>query len=130
MPSSSFTIDSNILIYHLNRDDQVTEVLERWLVEEEHLFISSITRIEVLSAPSIQEEEEKEIEEFEEQLRKEQEEEDRIDQERKLELQEIEQREIERQETELREIELRVRKYGKPSQIDCYVIGQRPVFWR
>ena len=50
----SLVVDSNILIYHLKDDPVITTSLERWLSEGEHLFISAITRIEVLAAPVLQ----------------------------------------------------------------------------
>lgn len=58
---NSFTLDSNILIYHLKKDLKVTGRLEEWLLGGEPLFISAITRIEVLAAPILQEDEEKQI---------------------------------------------------------------------
>lgn len=58
---ASFTLDSNILIYHLKQDAIVTRTLKKWLLAGEPLFISAITRIEVLAAPILKEEEEKQI---------------------------------------------------------------------
>ena len=56
MPSR--VIDSNILIYHLAHDPRVTDALTEWMLDSERLFISAITRIEVLAAPTMQPEEE------------------------------------------------------------------------
>ena len=44
-------IDSNILIYHLAGDPTVTDALAEWILGGERLFVSAITRIEVLAAP-------------------------------------------------------------------------------
>ena len=56
-----FTIDTNILIYHLKRDENVTSNLERWFLSENRLFISTITRLEILAAPVLLEDEERQI---------------------------------------------------------------------
>ena len=58
---ASFTIDSNILIYHLKDDAAVQHALEEWLLGENKLFISAITRIEILAAPIMREGEEEKI---------------------------------------------------------------------
>lgn len=55
------TLDSNILIYHLQGDGAVRDALEHWLLQRDFLFISAITRIEVLAAPTLKPEEEMEI---------------------------------------------------------------------
>ena len=57
-PMPSRVIDSNILIYHLAHDPRVTDALTEWMLGGERLFISAITRIEVLAAPTMQPEEE------------------------------------------------------------------------
>lgn len=59
-----FTIDSNILSYHLQGDRTVGDKLESWLLEGERLFISSITRIELLAAPILLADEEERIKEL------------------------------------------------------------------
>lgn len=59
-----FTIDSNILIYHLQGDKTVGEKLESWLLGGERLFISSITRIELLAVPALLLDEEETIKEL------------------------------------------------------------------
>ncbi len=51
-------IDSNILIYHLAEDPAVTAALAEWMLGGERLFISAITRIEVLATPVMVPEEE------------------------------------------------------------------------
>ncbi|MBI3305008.1 type II toxin-antitoxin system VapC family toxin [Candidatus Parcubacteria bacterium] len=55
------TIDTNILIYHLERDQQVSKTLEQWLLDGERLFVSAITRLELFAAPILRENEEKKI---------------------------------------------------------------------
>lgn len=57
----TLTLDSNILIYHLRGDHAVRDALARWLLQRDHLFISAITRIEVLAAPTLKPEEEADI---------------------------------------------------------------------
>ena len=57
----SLTIDSNILIYHLQGEATVRDLLERWFREGNHLFISVITRLELLAAPILRNGEEKVI---------------------------------------------------------------------
>jgi predicted nucleic acid-binding protein len=59
-----YTIDSNILIYHLQGDENVGDQLESWLLKGERLFISSVTRLELLAAPALRADEEKEIKEL------------------------------------------------------------------
>lgn len=54
-------IDSNILIYHLAEDPGVTVALTEWMLGSEHLFISAITRVEVLAAPVMAPEDELKI---------------------------------------------------------------------
>ena|SRR3989344_6545974 len=54
----SRVIDSNILIYHLERDPVITATLVEWMLGRKPLFISAITRIEVLAAPAMKPEEE------------------------------------------------------------------------
>ena len=56
-----FTLDSNILIYHLKEDRSVAQALETWLLGGTPLFISAITRIELLAAPVLRAGEEAEI---------------------------------------------------------------------
>lgn len=58
---SAFTLDSNILIYHLKGDTAVTNFLEQRLIRGERIFISAITRIELFSAPVLQEGEKERI---------------------------------------------------------------------
>lgn len=60
----SLLIDSNILIYHLKGEEKVRRALSQWSHEKNRLFISAITRIEVLAAPVLQEGEEAGIEEL------------------------------------------------------------------
>jgi len=57
----SLIIDSNILIYHLKGEEVVTRTLTKWFREESHLFVSAITRVEVLAAPALEEGEETKI---------------------------------------------------------------------
>ena len=57
----SFVIDSNILIYHLQGEEAVRMAIARWSREGDRLFISAITRIEVLAAPVMKEGEEGQI---------------------------------------------------------------------
>lgn len=57
----SLIIDSNILIYHLKGEEVVRPMLTKWFREENHLFVSAITRIEVLAAPVLEEGEETKI---------------------------------------------------------------------
>lgn len=57
----SLTLDSNILIYHLNGEDKIREQLDEWFSSENRLFISTITRIELLAAPWINDTEEQKI---------------------------------------------------------------------
>ena len=59
-----FTVDSNILIYHLQGDKKVGDKLESWLLGGERLFISSITRIELLAVPTLMANEEERIKEL------------------------------------------------------------------
>lgn len=59
-----YTIDSNILIYHLQGDKKVGDQLELWLLGGERLFISSVTRIELLAAPALRIHEEERIKEL------------------------------------------------------------------
>lgn len=47
----SYTLDSNALIYHLKGEAAVRDRIEAWLLEGSRLFISAITRIELLAAP-------------------------------------------------------------------------------
>ncbi len=52
---NDFLIDTNIIIYYLNGE----EIVVRWINQyREHLFLSVISKIEVLSFPYNQEEEE------------------------------------------------------------------------
>jgi len=46
-------IDTNILIAHLQGDKVVSETLEQWWKEGKPLFVSAISKIEVLSLPSL-----------------------------------------------------------------------------
>jgi predicted nucleic acid-binding protein len=59
-----YTIDSNILIYHLQGDKRVADQLELWLLGGERLFISSVTRLELLAAPALRIDEEERIKEL------------------------------------------------------------------
>jgi len=56
-----YTLDTNILIYYLEGDSLVREDFVRWLLGGERLFISAITRIELLAAPILDKEEEEKI---------------------------------------------------------------------
>lgn len=56
-----FTLDSNILIYHLQEDRAVTRALEEWLLGGTPLFISVITRIELIAAPTLRNDDEAKI---------------------------------------------------------------------
>ena len=47
-----YTLDSNILIYHLQGEKTIRDLLEQWLDQRRRLFISAITRIELLAASS------------------------------------------------------------------------------
>jgi len=49
----AYTLDSNILIYHLKGETKVPERIESWLLGGDRLFISAITRIELLAAPAM-----------------------------------------------------------------------------
>ncbi len=57
----SYVIDSNILIYHLKEEPAITQFLEDLLTENDHAFVSAITRTEVLAAPVMQEGEDQRI---------------------------------------------------------------------
>lgn len=46
---NAYTIDSNILIYHLKGEIDVKDKLKTWLLQGDRLFISAITRIELLA---------------------------------------------------------------------------------
>lgn len=54
---SSYTLDTNVLIYHLDGEKAVHRTLERWLLGGDRLFISAITRLEVLAAPVLEQNE-------------------------------------------------------------------------
>ncbi|MDZ4285045.1 MAG: type II toxin-antitoxin system VapC family toxin, partial [Patescibacteria group bacterium] len=59
MKFGSYTVDSNILIYHLNGDEAATTFLAARANARDRLFISAITRIELLAAPALRAGEEK-----------------------------------------------------------------------
>ena len=61
MAHNSFTIDTNILIYHLNGEMKIQRQLQEWFSDGNLLFISAITRIELLAAQWIDETEEQKI---------------------------------------------------------------------
>ena len=57
----SLVFDSNILIYHLKEEEGVRRAISEWAHEGNQLYISAITRTEVLAAPVLREGEEEEI---------------------------------------------------------------------
>lgn len=59
-----FILDSNILIYHLQGDATIRDALAGWIPQQNRLFISAITRIEVLASPTMKPEEEDEIQQL------------------------------------------------------------------
>lgn len=52
-----FTLDTNIIIGYLNGDEKITSQLINWRDRKISLFISVITKIEVLSYPKLKQEE-------------------------------------------------------------------------
>lgn len=60
----SLVIDSNILIYHLKEEETVRQAISQWSHEGNQMYISAITRTEVLAAPVLKEGEEEEIEDL------------------------------------------------------------------
>ena len=60
----SYVLDSNILIYHFEGDAHIRDTLDQWFSKGIPLFISSITRIEVLAAPALLPEEERLLQQF------------------------------------------------------------------
>ena len=55
---------AGILIYHLQGEKAIRDLLEQWFEERRRLFISAITRIELLAAPILREDEEALIQNF------------------------------------------------------------------
>lgn len=58
------TLDTNILIYHLDGDEGVRRQLQLWLLRGERLFVSEITRLELLAVPALPRAEESAIREL------------------------------------------------------------------